>query len=55
MPADQQDLHKLTLDHMRKTASDLAKGPGGTSSAEKLCREVLVGVKGLLGSAGCTF
>jgi hypothetical protein len=55
MPADQQDLHKLTLDHMRKTVSDLARSPGGTSSAEKLCREVLVGVKGLLGSVGCTF
>jgi hypothetical protein len=55
MPADQQDLHKLTLYNMRKTASDLANGPGGTASAEKLCREVLVGVKGLLGSVGCTF
>ncbi len=55
MPAGQQDLHKLTLDHMRKTVSDLAKGPGGKSSAENLCKEMLAGVKGLLGSVGCTF
>lgn len=55
MPADQQDLHKLTLDHMRKTVSDLAKGSGGKSSAENLCKEMLAGVKGLLGSVGCTF
>ena len=55
MPAGQQDLHKLTLDHMRKTVSDLAMGSGGKSSAENLCKEMLAGVKGLLGSVGCTF
>jgi hypothetical protein len=55
MPADLQSVHKLTLDHVRKTVSDLAKGSGGKSSAENLCKEVLAGVKGLLGSVGCTF
>jgi hypothetical protein len=55
MPAEMRDLHKDVIDHIRKTFGDVAKGPGGKSSAESGCKQLVEGVKALLMSVGCTF
>jgi len=55
MPAEMRDLHKDVIDHIRKTFADVAKGPGGKSSAEGSCKQLVEGVKALLMSVGCSF
>jgi hypothetical protein len=55
MPADQWDLHKGVIDHLRKTLPDIVKSPGGKSSAESGCKQMIEGVKALLQSVGCAF
>ena len=55
MQAEMRDLQKDIIGHMRKTFVDVARSPGGKSSAESTCKQLVEAVKALLMSAGCTF
>jgi hypothetical protein len=53
LPADQHDMYKLAFEHIGTTVADIAKS--SPDRAENACKEMLAGVKGLLGSVGCKF
>jgi hypothetical protein len=46
-------MYKLAFEHIGTTVADIAKS--SPDRAENACKEMLAGVKGLLGSVGCKF